>query len=343
MQQTSFADLNTTKGSRPVRVPFFAQLTLRDETVARLAGIIITYNRRLERLNKRYDLALLPISVTRGLPRKISSPQLGYEEGAVLSDLKVSGDSPRIKNWEICAKIERVEPGRQWLVSRVMGASLADVTACKPDNVCDHCQTKRRGRLSYLLKETLDDGTAAVAQIEGTCMDDFAWKIEPETKTVATLAHVSLLCQLHAELESLEARDRLPPPLPPIHPPSRMDLFVFLSYVRASIRVFGWVPRSQADGTMAVLPTVSRVRAAMNESAYPDLEFSAGIQPTDADAAQAEADLAFIKSELSASETGRTDFEKAIFDIVRAGYVLPRTAATAASICSYLDRRRKKP
>ncbi len=96
---------------------------------------------------------------------------------------------------------------------------------------CDHCRLERRRKDTYIVRSAENE----YQQVGRTCLKDFVGHRSP----AAIAAWASYIAELSAYIEEEYAGTGKP---------TGLDAKYFLTLVAASIRLWGWTPRSKSDG-----------------------------------------------------------------------------------------------
>jgi hypothetical protein len=318
--------------------------------VSRATEIVKKYNRRLARLNDRYGMALAPLKFTVGAPYKTRvtstvtsdvSPARAALQAAmdaqyqVVVDLEISGDDCRVSGWQFAAVLTATEEG--YLASSLRGSQLDLSAYVARGGDCDHCKANRRRTTTYVLRQGDD-----IKVVGSSCVADFTGS----DTAAGAIAHADIMAGLEQELDNWEeeVKDRQ---TNGSNVSLVFDLSYYLSFVRASIRKDGWVPRSNERGW---IPTADLAMNAMHahrkylfqlEHGASEEESAEGLAehniPTDSDRTDAERDIEFLTRHLE-DLSSPDDYEGNLLLVLRQGFVFARNSGMASSICRTVDK-----
>lgn len=90
-------------------------------------------------------------------------------------DVSFEGEAPQLAGWEFCAVIEPM--GQANILRVVPGVGELPEKYRTASNDCDHCQTRRRRKETYVVRET---ATGIYKQVGSTCIRDFLGGVTPD-------------------------------------------------------------------------------------------------------------------------------------------------------------------
>ena len=209
----------------------------------------------------------------------------------------------KMAGWRFLARLEKV--GDSTLVQSVAGCEVPEAYRHADASVCEHCGAKRARKASYVVQH--EDGR--LMQVGKSCLKDFLGH-----HAVSVMAHMRFLKDSEACFGMIA--------------PKMWDLRYFVAATLQVVRAHGFVGRTRAREEF-LHATADRVV---------DLLESAHKGVTDADLAQADVIIAWVRSLMPTS-----DYEHNIQVIAtECGAVSAREAGYAASIPSAYDRAHAK-
>ncbi len=161
-----------------------------------------------------------------------------------VADIEIVHQAVKLADWDLLAKIDPIAGGT-FTINVVPGNDeLANQISRDLDPLkCDHCNTRRRRNATFIVRH--QDGT--MKQVGRNCLKDFLGHVSPE--------HIAAMVSFMGELIKMGDSDdwgfggmRFDP---------RTDLVMLLEATAAVVRVFGWVPRSQAQFSTPTADTVT--------------------------------------------------------------------------------------
>ena len=239
--------------------------------------------------------ATAPVAIDTGETEEeaITAPD-PFEPGAVVvvgkrvwSYIAIKGETPKLAGWTFLATLQHSEGGT--IIRRVPGATaaeseeleakfdLSNYRDAKP--VCDHCQTRRERKDTYIVVH--EDGT--VKQVGRNCVGDFTGGQSPESllRTMQYLREVEDMVRS----DEYEAAGGIVV--------RTLDTEEFLTHVACMVREFGWVPRSYHNGAASADVAVQNLRDLQNnkrdKQGLPEFVIPSEADRTDAQAAIAHA------------------------------------------------------
>jgi hypothetical protein len=373
-------------------------ITIAAASIARAETVIADHNKKIGKINRRHGLALAlaTLKVLRTRVANVTGPG-GREHKVEMAEVEVTGEAAVIAGWEICAVISAVEDDKAgYAISRVHGASIVDVEPfAARGGSCDHCKASRRRNTTYLVKSVagradeegqllsaageikarvgagglrspepvaggLEPSQGSIKVVGSTCVADFTGHKSP----AGLVAYADMMSGFEAELDALEdegddiASGRT---APPVSRASVTNLVLFLAYVRAAIRTFGWVSRGEAYDTgrkataNVAFESLEAVRIAERfmESDVPERDGVTGdtapelvaaqkaTKPNAKDHADAASDVALVEEKLESLEGRLDDFQTNVALVVRQGFVFYKSLGIGAAICRMADRIRE--
>lgn len=171
------------------------------------------------------------------------------------ADVSFQGDTPKLAGWEFCAVIEPL--GQANILRVVPGVGELPEKYRTASNDCDHCQTRRRRKETYVVRET---ATGVYKQVGSTCVRDFLGGVTPDQ----ILASLEIVLSAVAcfgdpdEFDGLGSRS------------AGYNLEDFLALSSAIINKDGYVSRKACneDFTGRKVPTGSIVLTALTSRDY---------------------------------------------------------------------------
>lgn len=253
--------------------------------------------------------------------------------------VEVTGEYPRIAGWTFAAAID-YSLGPERPVALAGGDTGVPERYWTTGPVCEHCRVIRRRKLVYLVHH--EDGQWQ--QVGSTCVMDFLGSAANDPEALARAAEhlldAAVACREAEEESDGWATSRGGPD----------DLASYLALVAGSIRVWGWVSRTEARETgrqptadhAAALAIPEVVEKLKHEEAETYREWSRGIERDQRFAAEA---ISWVLDEV-AMRPHMNDYLRNLVTIAEAGQVADRVLGLAASmIYSYsrhLDRQAVK-
>lgn len=235
----------------------------------------------------------------------------------------VAGETPKYAGWTFLATLQHSEAGA--IIRRVPGQTPEESEAleakfdlsayrdAKP--VCDHCQTRRERKDTYLVVH--EDGT--FKQVGRNCIADFLGGQSPEA-VLRTLEYLrDVVDEVGGDYGSAGVRDVY-----------RVE--EFLTHVACMIREYGWVPRSFHSETA----TADRATSNMSDLRH-DRRDKKGQKLYVAPNADDETDAQKAR-EHALSLEGRSDFEHNLKVALGGEYLDTRNSGIAAAALLVYNR-----
>jgi len=301
--------------------------------------------RQLERLARRARrLGSAPIAWTFGATTtkqvRVRRPGMDSEQADILGEamgydvrqvpfieMTLTGAAPRLAGWTFAAVIQNLEGVN--ILRNVPGVEREIPAKYRTRGpVCDHCQTNRNRKDTYLL--VADDGRWM--QVGSGCLVDFLGHVDPH----AIASYAELLASASGLCGSAEDDEeggygfggggkRL------------YALVEYLSCVAAEIREGGWVPKSSVDN-----PAHSTAEMAAERLDPPRDAEPRNRSVTDADKAMAEASAEWALA-LGTSGDSLNDYLWNLYAVAKAGVTEARTLGLAASmVAAYTKAEARK-
>lgn len=123
---------------------------------------------------KAASLGAPPIIVEVTDDKKVEKKDKDSASGIVYTKIIVGGTAPRFSGYQFLAKVEHTKSGNILYVTP--GLTVPE-SFRYTDNHCDHCDTKRKRNLTYLVRH---DGDGKVLQVGSNCLADFLGHRSPE-------------------------------------------------------------------------------------------------------------------------------------------------------------------
>lgn len=136
----------------------------------------------------------------------------------------------KISGWDFRAKIEHLEHGN--MIYSVGNEDLEEQWRTAAPN-CEHCNSNRQRKETYIVTS----GEGETRQIGSTCIREYTG-IDP-AKVFRWIEYIREVSELYQDDEDKPATPR---------EANYIDTAFYLNFVAATIRSFGWTPRSKADG-----------------------------------------------------------------------------------------------
>jgi hypothetical protein len=199
--------------------------------------------------------------------------------------LQGGSEIPVIKGWRFMARLQHLPSGN--LIKTVPG-TLEDgqdvPETYRTRRSCDHCQTNRRRKDTYLLQHI---HTQAWKQVGSTCIKDFTGHENPEALINAYTCLLDAIDGLDDErgFDPFDQAD--------CYEAGHLHAGAFLSYVLGEIRYCGWVSSGATKEDPTLYPTWMAGLAAMKDHR------SIKKPPMPADFEQAEDCLVWIRNTLA--------------------------------------------
>jgi hypothetical protein len=239
----------------------------------------------------------------------------------------VTGPRPVLNGWELVAALDvlTAEDGEKLVYVRaVPGAAVPEALRNDTSGKCDHCQTERARKSTYVVKNTEGE----YKTVGSACICDFLGHQSPE----AVLANFELLSEAAAFSEESEGGG---------HKETHFGLAHYLGFVAAAIRADGWLSRTKAKETYAQATADTAfdvmVKVAKNEKA----DLNPKYIPTTTDWERAEAALTFAKTFLE-THGEENDYLHNLSVVSRVGVINLKTAGLAGSLLPTAEREMGK-
>lgn len=133
-----------------------------------------TLKKSLDKVNRKAaKLGFSPLTVTYGQAFTMKIPSINSDEKILVEFIPVSvaGDMPLIDGWKVLAHIDHIDGIN--IVKLLPGASKVPADYRTREPYCDHCQSRRIKKYSYIIENTT---TQQTMQVGKTCMKDFFGK-----------------------------------------------------------------------------------------------------------------------------------------------------------------------
>jgi hypothetical protein len=158
-------------------------------------------------------------------------------------DLVITGEAPRVGNYEFLARIEHTEGGV--LLSTKPGVEGLDERFRQASHACEHCRVARDRKELYVCREL---GTGKQVQVGRTCLRDFLGMDNP--------ASVAGRFNWFQELRSLGGYGEYSDGY-------QQSLVGLLSLASVAVRLFGWCSKGQAQMDEQLTATVEYVQVGL--------------------------------------------------------------------------------
>jgi hypothetical protein len=196
---------------------------------------------KIAKLNKTAGkLKLPPITISYGSrTKKMIKTDFG-DIGVSFIEVTVLGEYPRLPGYQFLAKLKRV--GDRNLILGTKDEINLEWVSLK--NFCDHCKSHRARKETYLIKK---DETGAILQVGSNCIDQFIG-----SQSLDAIAMRASIFEMFDDHELFEPRES----------GSGGDKIIFTEdFIAAAIaagRSFGYVSKSQSEGSMTLRSTAIR-------------------------------------------------------------------------------------
>jgi len=171
--------------------------------------------------------------IVETIEKEIQAPDLNGEWQTVgtrkFYRVEVEITQVKIDGWNFRAKLEHLEEGN--IIYSVGNEDLAEEWRTAAPN-CEHCNQNRQRKETYIVTSTAGD----TRQIGSTCIREYTG-IDP-AKVFRWIEYIHEVTELYQEDEDRPALPR---------EAHYIDTEFYLTFVTATIRNFGWTPRSKAD------------------------------------------------------------------------------------------------
>ena len=311
--------------------------TMRADAVGRLVELLDEHNRRVAKLARRYSVTVVPAKC------RIISTSIRVEHPAgSMVEVEVTAQTARIAGFEIVASVTRTDEGymlspvgSKTLGSKTLRGGMAGIDAeavVARGGDCDHCRTRRKRAATYLLR----DGEGKVQQVGSTCLADYAGSRSGRSSLApsAWAAYADMLVALDRSVDEVGREEETLAGSGSARKPSALPLVHYLSFVRAAIRLGGWVSRGKAHGS----DEVATADAAWD--AMTDNEPWMALRPSEEDHRLAAEDLDIVAESLPL-KLELSDYEQNLLVVINQGFAFRRNIGLAASVCAVADRIRE--
>ena len=249
---------------------------------------------KLNRRSAKMDIGLAPMTVVTGA---IEHRLVEHGIYCTFIEVQIDGNMPKIAGWQFLARIEHMSEGHN-IVHTYPGADLIDKKYWVVAPNCDHCNTQRRRKDTFIVT----DGHETL-QVGSSCIKDFLGHDMPSN--FGSLFVTEDFCE-----EFKEKWPRIEP---------EWDLLDVLSMTSAVIREFKWVGSSAAYNDPSLFATKDRVFIQMSERE---------IIPIDSDQEVAKKAIKWVEDFLVTD----TNYLENLSAIVKIGYIRERSFGLACSI-----------
>lgn len=167
--------------------------------------------------------------------------------------VEILGESPIISGWKFLGTIQHESAGN--ILRIVPGNDNIDLTYYyNVAPICDHCQTKRRRKDTYLIQHT---ETGEIKQIGKSCLKDFLGHTSPQQIASYLEYILNMEDHIQEELSFLGGNNK-----------TYIPTIEFLQYAAEFILRYGFMSKSKfqeliEQGINPAIPTVNRVLNAM--------------------------------------------------------------------------------
>ena len=326
------------------------KFSISPDAMPRLEEIVWKHNRRVEKLNKKHGTSIKKAI----LQRKGSS--ITDESGNYRLEIEVETEPAQIADWEVCGMLTATDEG--YLLSSCGTALPAEQLEKYKDRGgdCDHCKMSRTRKATYILKHV---SSGEVKVVGSSCVEDFSADLTADgmvNYAESLTGFEEELLDLEEELSGRGGRG--------MGNAMAVAIPKFLAYVRAAIRVHGWLSKAKAnefggDPTSKIAWEAMEVchrLSAMIESDVPERDLASGddqpeirvfkqlkkdgLIPTKEDEAKAEADVKEVEDFLLGATVALSDYEANVKVALNQGFTFERNVGITASICAMADRIR---
>lgn len=165
----------------------------------------------------------------------------GIQTTRVLVDTRIAGTAPQYNGWTFLARVDalQTETGTTFTLAVAPGVEHVDRSLVNAGH-CDHCNTDRYRKNTYLVRNT---ETGETLNVGSSCIKDFlGW-----SATVVFFSEGDVAGDIDGLVGGGAYRE------------DHYSVDTVLAYAYAAIKAFGWVPGSAYEG----IPTKARVRFAL--------------------------------------------------------------------------------
>lgn len=238
----------------------------------------------------------------------------------------VTGPQPKFEGWELVASLQhmKTEEGEMTIVRSVPGKEVPVEYRNSSSLVCDHCQTARLRKDTFVVKH--DDGT--FKKVGRQCIADFLGHKEPE----ALVAMFEALASLGeaSEFESTGGGTE-----------NRWALCHFLGFVAAVIRVDGWLSRTKARQNEMQATADTAFNLMIKVSLGQTKDIKPEYIPTEADYVRGEKAMEYMGTFLETHKE-ENDYLHNLDVIMAVGSIEWKTAGLAGSLLPTAEREMGK-
>jgi hypothetical protein len=299
-----------------------------DGNIGKLQGCVEKLNKRAAKLGvPALELRLGEIETVYtcaeyGSPAESTDPMAwGMGKRVVAHErcpVELAGETPQLAGWSFVAVVDHESGGA---ITRYPGAE-ADVDLVSfrgVDATCDHCQTKRQRKETFVVAH--EDGR--VMRVGRSCIADFLGHQDPDK----LIGHLNIWARIFADLDDCYAEG-----MGSGEP--RLHLETFLALVARDMRRHGWLSRSKAYEQ----GSIGASTADRTQIAYWDKK---RVDPSDEDAARAEKAIAWARS-LTDADVGDSDYLWNLRAVCADDHIRIKKAGLAASVIVSSERAAEK-
>lgn len=188
---------------------------------------------RIAKVNKKAaKLGASPVTLTKIGEEWEEYKQDGIKRKRLLVIVKVDGEAPKLEGWKFLGTIDYTSGTP--IIREVPGEDIP-VKYRSSNAFCDYCKTTRYRKETFIVQQT--DGE--IKQVGRNCLKDFLGGKDPRLIANA-VEWMGSIAKMLSDAEDYGPTDNTPRAV------SYENTEIFLAYVSASMREYGWVSRKAA-------------------------------------------------------------------------------------------------
>lgn len=214
-------------------------------------GRLERYAERMNKRAKRLGLEIEPVKVLQigsEEPLSILLPtreQEGERRPRAVTvgflTVEIAGETPELPGWKFIGTVDRLptDEGEKATIFRMLPGEEIPQAVKESPQFCDHCQTNRRRKMTYLVRE---EATGQIKQVGSTCIKDYVGHRNAEAVAAYMELYLLFVGLVNEDIDELDwedadlqrAQNRY------------AEVERYLPWVALEVRLYGWVSGAEA-------------------------------------------------------------------------------------------------